>query len=272
MQVADLGTLDGPVLLFGGPYSNLQATAALIDHAGHLGIPPQHVICTGDVVAYCGDPAATTARIRTWGCHVIAGNCEQQLASGAQDCGCGFTQGSACDLLSGAWYTYATQQIDSEDKEWMGSVPDIATFTHHGARYGVLHGGVRDVAAFIWSTTPQEELLAQWDQFERAAGPVDHLIAGHCGMAFMRDTPRGCWINAGVIGMPPHNGAPQTRFAILEGGDVKIHRLDYDAQAAADAMQRAGLPDGYRRGLTMGYWPSEDVLPPELRLPDLESG
>lgn len=52
----DLGDLDGPVLVFGGPYSNLQATRALIARADQLGVPSQNLICTGDVVAYCGDP------------------------------------------------------------------------------------------------------------------------------------------------------------------------------------------------------------------------
>ena len=63
----DLGVLEGAVLLFGGPYSNLQAARALIDEAARRAIPAANAICTGDVVAYCGDPAETTALIRDWG-------------------------------------------------------------------------------------------------------------------------------------------------------------------------------------------------------------
>ena len=87
----DLGALEGPLLLFGGPYSNLQATRALRAEAERLGIPPARVICTGDVVAYCGDPAATVDEIRDWGCHVVLGNCEESLGRDGEDCGCGFT-------------------------------------------------------------------------------------------------------------------------------------------------------------------------------------
>src|SRR5207248_1596094 len=32
--------IDGPALVFGGPYSNLQATAAVLDEAARRGIPP----------------------------------------------------------------------------------------------------------------------------------------------------------------------------------------------------------------------------------------
>ena len=53
----DLGNLDAPVLLFGGPYSNLRATQAMRAEADRLGIPADHVICTGDVVAYAAAPA-----------------------------------------------------------------------------------------------------------------------------------------------------------------------------------------------------------------------
>src|SRR5262249_6191085 len=45
-------------------------------------------------------PEETVSVLRDWGCHVIAGNCEEQLAAGGADCGCGFPEGSACDRLS----------------------------------------------------------------------------------------------------------------------------------------------------------------------------
>ena len=43
---------DGPALVFGGPYGNLEATQALLDEAARLGVPPRRIVCTGDVVAY----------------------------------------------------------------------------------------------------------------------------------------------------------------------------------------------------------------------------
>jgi len=47
--VLDLG--DGPALIFGGPYSNLQATEALLAEAAALGVPADRTVCTGDVAA-----------------------------------------------------------------------------------------------------------------------------------------------------------------------------------------------------------------------------
>ena len=100
---------------------------------------------------------------------------------------------------------------------------------------------------------------------EQDIGPVDGVVAGHSGIAFHRKIGRHQWINAGAIGLPPHDGRPETRYAVLENGEVTIHRLRYDHQAARQAMEDAGLTQGYHEALTTGIWPSEDVLPPELR-------
>lgn len=272
MKHRDLGRLDGPLLIFGGPYSNAQALEALVDVATACGIPPSQMICTGDVVAYCGAPATTTARVRALGCPVVAGNCEVQLGQGAEDCGCGFEEGSACDLLSASWFNYASRVLSAEDKAWMAGLPDILSFMHQGARYAVIHGGVTDIARFIWSSSDSAVFDAEWAAVEAEIGPVQHVIAGHCGIPFLKTRPKGQWINAGVIGMPPHDGRQQTRYAILDGGEVQFGRLTYDAEGAARDIQAAGLPEGYRRGLLSGYWPSEDVLPSDLRVPSLASG
>jgi predicted phosphodiesterase len=272
MKHIDLGTLDGPLLIFGGPYSNAQALGEVIRVAQTQGIPAERMICTGDVVAYCGGPARSVAQMRALGCPVVAGNCEIQLGSGAPDCGCGFDEGTECDLLSAGWYGFASKALGAADKAWMAALPDLLSFMHHGARYAVIHGGLSDVARFIWSSSDAAVFEQEWAAVSDAIGPVDHIIAGHSGVPFLKTTPQGQWINAGVIGMPPHDGRQQTRFAILDGGEVQIGRLSYDAQGAAEDMLHAGLPDGYRRGLLTGYWPSEDVLPLDLRMPSLASG
>ena len=98
-----------PLLVFGGPYSNLRVLAALRQRVGELGIPASQTICTGDVVAYCAEPEETTQAIRDWGCHVIAGNCEEQLAAVAADCACGFEPGTECDTLAKGWYASPTR-------------------------------------------------------------------------------------------------------------------------------------------------------------------
>lgn len=263
MDIADLGELTGDVLLFGGPYSNAQATRALLARAS--GMAPANVICTGDIVAYCADPLDTIAMIRGHGMTVVAGNTEKQLAAGAEDCGCGFEAGSFCDRLSAGWYAFAGASVTDPDRAWLGARPDIAVFRHARRRYAVIHGGVSDIARFLWPVSPEAAFREEIALIEAQTGPVDQVIAGHSGLAFQRQIGARLWTNAGVIGLPPHDGRPMTRYAVLSADGIRFHRLAYDHKAARDAMQAAGLTQGYDQSLSSGIWPSEDVLPPELR-------
>ena len=256
---------DGPLLVFGGPYSNLQATQAILAEAARRGIPPQRVICTGDVVAYGADAAACCDLIMASGIWVIAGNCEENLAAGALDCGCGFEEGTACDLLSRAWYAHANREVTAAHRAWMAGLPyRLSIRLPDGRSLAVLHGGARDISRFIFASAEHKDLAD-----EIAATGCDGVIAGHCGIPFARQVGQGVWINAGAIGMPADDGTPRIWFAVLTPGEaglgVEILPLQYDHAAAAAAMRAAGLPEGYAAALGSGIWPSCDVLPPAER-------
>jgi predicted phosphodiesterase len=251
------------LLVFGGPYSNLRALDALIARASELGLPADRCICTGDVVAYCAEPEETTAAIRRWGCQVVAGNCEEQLAAGGADCGCGFEAGTECDRLSKGWYEFANARISAESRAWMATLPKAITFTLSGRTFRVVHGGVDLINRFVFASMRialEEEL---------ANANTDVVIAGHCGIPFVANVGDRVWFNPGVIGMPANDGTPDGWYGLVEVKPDHIvlstHRLRYDNERAADAMRAHGHADGYMQALTSGLWPSLDVLPAEER-------
>ena len=137
-----LGHYSQPLLLFGGPYSNLNAVLALKKVAEQLAIAPDHVICTGDIVAYCGQPYETVDTIREWGIHVLMGNCEQAFAKDAEDCGCGFDKGSSCDLLSIEWFDFANKKLQADQRQWFAQLPTALTFQFFEKKCQVVHGSV----------------------------------------------------------------------------------------------------------------------------------
>ncbi|GLQ34433.1 hypothetical protein GCM10007939_07160 [Amylibacter marinus] len=257
--------MTGPVLVFGGVYSNLQALTALIARAEAMGVAPQNMICTGDVVAYCADPAACVKRIRELGCSVLMGNCEEQLAQGGDDCGCGFDTGSTCSILSRGWYAHCQDQIGDDDRRWMRELPYRITFDHGGLRYGVVHGAASDISKFIWPVTPPGDIAQECALLRDQVGRFDRVIAGHTGIAMDATREPAGWLNAGAIGMPANDGRSETHFAMLSEGEFTLHTLSYDHQGAAQAMRDVGLTQGYDRCLQSGYWPSEEVLPSVMR-------
>ena len=252
-----------PLLVFGGPYSNLGAVTALRALAGKLDLPPERCICTGDVVAYCVEPEETIAAMRDWGCPVIAGNCEEQLAAGAGDCGCGFEEGTECDRLAKDWYAFANERISGPSRTWMAGLPKTLRFSFGGLTFRVIHGGVDQVNRFVFAS--QRADLA--DELDRAQADV--VVAGHAGIPFIERVGARVWFNAGVIGMPANDGTPETWYGLIRQDEdavvLSTHRLAYDHRATAAGMRQWGHANGYARSLVTGLWPSLDVLPPAER-------
>ncbi|RYJ01385.1 MAG: metallophosphoesterase [Acetobacteraceae bacterium] len=252
--------IDEPLLCFGGPYSNLQALRALLAEAARRGIPPGRMLCTGDVVAYCADAAATLDLMMASGIATVMGNCEESLATGGEDCGCGFEAGTACDLLSRGWFAHAASQVRPRHRAWMAALPRRIDLRLGGRRLAAIHGGAGSINRFLFASAPDAVLAG-----EIAATGAEGVIAGHCGMPFTRLVGTRLWHNAGAIGMPADDGTPRAWFSLLipEAGAIRIehHALDYDHAGAAAAMRAAGLTGGYAEALGSGHWPSGDVLP-----------
>ena len=195
-RTQNLGVLEGPLLIFGGPYSNLAATRALRDVAVKLAIPPQRIVCTGDMVAYCAEPEETVNLIREWGVHVVLGNCEESLASRALDCGCGFEAGSTCSALSDQWFRYAEARISEGNRSWMGQLPVSLTFQLGSQRFSCVHGGVESINKFLFASTPDAEKIAELSLLSK---DIDGLITGHCGIPFGQMIEGRVWLNAIVM-------------------------------------------------------------------------
>jgi len=254
-----LGNISNRLLIFGGSYSNLAATQAIYDKARELKITADHVICTGDIVAYCGEPRQTVDLIREWGIHVVKGNCEESLATNQLDCGCGYEQGSACSVLSVAWYRFANQHIDMASREWMEQLPQSITFSVRDYKFKVVHASASSINQFIFASTPVQ---VKSDQI--ALSGADAVIGGHSGIPFGQAIGAGLWLNAGVIGMPANDGSSDGWYMLLDpdqnGFEVSWHRLRYPADISQSTTREAGM-EAYANALVDGLWPSLDILP-----------
>ena len=257
-------SISGPALIFGGNYSNLEATGAVLAQAKRLGIDPGNVICTGDVIAYCADPLATVEVMRRSGAHVVMGNCEESLGQSSDQCGCGFEAGSACDLLAAEWYAFAGRMLDDDARAWMRNLPRSLHLHIAGRRLAVIHGGVQRINRYVFASTPPE---IKREEIELTG--CDGVLSGHCGLPFTEMIGGQLWHNAGAIGMPANDGTPRTWYSTIvpsHGGlRIERHALEYDFATTAKKMRQAGLSERYALALQTGLWPSCDILPPAQR-------
>ena len=258
--MSDLGNINDRLLIFGGPYSNLAATTAMQQRARELGLLPSQVICTGDVVAYCAEPGETVDLIRDWGIPVVMGNCEESLAFGEDDCGCGFEPGSECSVLAVTWYDYANRRMNAEQRRWMQGLPRSIDFQMAGRDFRIVHGSLDSINEFVFASGDSDQRLARIRQES-----VDVVIGGHSGIPFGQQLEDCYWLNAGVIGMPANDGSSHGWYLMLEptgnGVEVSWHQLSYDYRKSRETTIAAGMTS-YGEALASGHWPSIDILPP----------
>ncbi|MBZ0134129.1 MAG: metallophosphoesterase [Rhodocyclaceae bacterium] len=253
-------TINGPALIFGGNYSNLEATRAVLSEAKRLGIRAENVVCTGDVIAYCADPLATVEIMRGSGVHVVMGNCEESLGQRLKQCGCGFEPGSTCDLLAIEWYDFANRMLDDDTRSWMRCLPRRLDLDIDGRRLAVIHGGVQRINEYIFSSTPTDIKRKDIE-----ATGCEGVLSGHCGLPFTEIVDGRLWHNSGAIGIPANDGTPRTWYSTITPRHgklrIELHPLDYDYQITSRKMHQAGLSERYALALQTGLWPSCAILP-----------
>lgn len=232
MSVRDFGHFDAPLVLFGGAQSNLRALEALARIVGD-GV----AISTGGLIGAGAETDETVAKARALGWHWVAGAGDKE-GIGA---------------------------LKRADREWLAGLPDMGTFVQNGRRYAVLNSTATSLSRGIWPITSEADIAQEIARVEAQIGTLDGLVAGHSGVAFHRQIGSHQWISPGAIGVPPNDGRPETRYAALIDGDVVIHRLSYDYEAAAAAIDTAGGKGNFAAVLRTGLWASEDTLPFEMR-------
>ncbi|WP_138465022.1 metallophosphoesterase [Poseidonocella sp. HB161398] len=249
MKTAQLGELDGPVLVFGAPASNLQALIALLGEASRRGVTRLTMICTGGLAGPCGDPGAVTTMLRVLGGPVLAGETERRLAAGPRHGGA---------LAERDWFRLADDRIPAGDRRWLAGLPDAAVFTRRGRRFAAISGGG---VALPDEEAPDEAFRAALAALQASAGPCDTVLAASQAQAFRRLVGGVEWIGTGACGLPAGDGRMQTRFVMLNHGIARLHRLAYDVEGARRKMRELGLDPRWQAALSGGPSPAAELLP-----------
>lgn len=254
-----MGKLNGEILVFGGPFGNLEATKEILKIAKERNIPASNIICTGDVTAYCANPQETSKMLKDSGIIIICGNCDENLGADMDDCGCGFEEESTCDTLAMQWYNFNKNNVDRAHKDWMRDLPERYKFEFHGKNFHVLHGSHNSINEFIFPSKNGD-----YKKSQITATGADVVLCGHNGMHFTSILGDKVWHNAGVIGMPANDGTPRTWYSLIYKEDNHIcftHKaLDYDYEVTAKKMIENNFTD-YANTIQNGLWPSDSMLP-----------
>jgi hypothetical protein len=261
---ADGVPVEGPfqrIAVFGGVYSNHLALGALIEEAARCGA--EAVYCLGDLGGFGPAPEKVRPLLEAGGVRAIQGNYEESLASGRDDCNCGYTD-PRDNHFARLSYQYTAAHCSPDFKAWMGGLPRRRRVRVGERELLLVHGSPRRINEFLFrSTTPAPFLEVLLDQ-ERC----DALVCTHTGLGWHRRLPSGRdAVNVGALGRPANDGDPRVRFAMIEAREaeplaVGLAPLAYDHLALAAEMRRERLPEEFVDTLLTGWWTTcLEILP-----------
>lgn len=223
-------------------HANLQALTHALAAIERMGVDA--LCCLGDVVGYGADPGPCLALIRERCDLVVRGNHDEAVATG---------DGLNSLPRHGRKAALAhRKQLSLEDRAWLAGLPLRmeafgCTFVHSTPHRP---GSWLRLEGF-------EAIRAQFSHFETDVCFVGHthipgVASNQLGVSALRRGPRFL-INPGSIGQP-RDGDPRLAFGVFDTGafTYELHRLTYDAEAAADRVRAVGLSSSLAKSLLSG--------------------
>jgi len=259
--------VEGPlrrIAVFGGVYNNHLALAALLEDAARRGA--EAIYCLGDLGGFGPNPEKIWPLLVDGDVRVIQGNYEQSLASGREDCNCGYTD-PRDNRFAELSYRYTNENCSPAFKQWMGELPLRRRVRLGEHQLLLVHGSPRRVNEFLFASTAPVSFLETLLDQERC----DALLCTHTGLHWHRRLPSGRdAINVGVIGRPANDGSSEVWYSLLEinGGslDVEIVPLSYDHHALAAEMRQEAMPEEFIDTILTGWWTTcLEILPARER-------
>jgi hypothetical protein len=265
--LTDVTPVEGPwsrIAVCGGVYNNHFGLAAFLEDAARRGAEAAY--CLGDLGGFGPNPEKVWPLLVQGDVRTIQGNYEESLASGREDCNCGYTD-PRDNHFAGISYGYTARKCSPEFKAWMGRLPQRRRVRVGGRELLLIHGSPRRINEFLFaSTSPVPFLEALLDQYA-----CDGLLCTHTGLHWHRRLPSGRdVVNVGVIGRPANDGATHVWYALLEAREegiaVELVPLVYDHRALAIEMLQEGLPDEFVETILSGWWTTcLEILPARER-------
>jgi hypothetical protein len=259
--------VEGPwtrVAVFGGVYNNHYGLAALLEDAQRRGA--EALYCLGDLGGFGPSPEKVRPLLEQGAVRAIQGNYEESLATGHEDCNCGYTD-PRDNHFAEISYGYTARGCSDEFRAWMGELPKRRRIQVGERELLLIHGSPRRINEFLFASTTPGPFLEVLLEQERADG----FLCTHTGLHWHRRLPSGRdVVNVGVIGRPANDGETDVHYCMLEArGDklrVELVPLQYDHPSLADEMRREELPEEFVETILTGWWTTcLEILPARER-------
>lgn len=232
------------------------------------------VYCLGDLVGYNVWPNEVVQAVHGRGIPTIAGNYDEGVGLGSDDCGCAYK--TEADETRGAESIAFTNGVVTEaTRRYLRGLPRHLRLTFAVPRDPttepidvlLVHGSPRRVNEYLFEDRPDASFLRMME-----AAHADVLLFGHTHKPYHKALPSegedGATrfrhaVNTGSVGKPK-DGDPRAGYVLLtldpeRGKDdaayctVEHVRVAYDVERAAEAVEASPLPDAFAAMLRDAY-------------------
>jgi putative phosphoesterase len=238
------------IAIFSDVHSNMPGLEAVLADIDAIGFDERYAL--GDLVGYAPWPNEVLDRLRSEGIPIVMGNYDDGTGFERDECGCAYTNPTE-KALGDESFAWTKAHTSAENKAWLRTLHPEIRFEADGKRYLLVHGSPRRINEYLYEDKPDET-------FTRiAAGAnADVIICGHTHRPYDKRVGETRFINVGSAGKPK-DGDPRGCWALLDTAaeTVEIHRVAYDVDAAARAIEASDLPSEFAAQLreARGYRP-----------------
>lgn len=233
--------------VFSDVHGNLQGLDAVLRDIERRGA--DIIWCGGDLVGYGANPGQVTDLVRSLGIPTVMGNYDDGVGYFRITCGCDYPDEGAMarGQQSIAW---TKAQTTAAQKAYLRSLPHRLQREMEGHQVVLVHASPARLNEYLYADTPDEVFRTHL-----AATGADILLFGHTHRPFHKEVDGRLLVNTGSAGKPKH-GNPNATYALLElaPGKVEVSMVEvpYDHEAAARAVEAAGLPPEFAAMLREG--------------------
>lgn len=245
------------IAIFSDIHANLPAMQAVRAHIESGGYDA--VYCLGDLGGYASQPNEVQAEIMAMGCPTILGNYDEGVAFHHHDCGCHYVKPFDIEM-SNTSFLWTREHTTEESKVWLRSLPREIRLEIEGHRVLLCHGSPRSTTEYLFENR-SEGFLRQFTPGGSDDAQADVIVFGHTHVPYHREIDGVHFINSGSVGRPK-DGDPRAGYVEValapNSVTMKVHRVEYDVDLAAQRLEAAGLPAYFSRYLrTGGNTPAE---------------
>jgi len=231
------------IALIGDVHGNLHALQAVLQHARKRHV--KAVWNVGDLTGYGAFPEEVVQLLRETNALSIAGNYDLKVLKAGKS-----KNKKPKTPEKRMAFRWAYEQLSKESREYLRSLPLERRFELNGWRILMTHGSPQSNEEHLTPDTPDERLIGLAEMSDEEV-----ILCGHSHIPFARQVNGYWFINPGSVGRPD-DGDPRASYAVLtiKPNDLKVQlfRLEYDVQAAADAIRQKSLPEAFARMLETG--------------------